>query len=222
MLNKLHIIIAILTLTACINSYAQPAGQTQATPAANTLTPIDQMPAGIYQLDKNHASLVFKVNHMGLSNYTAKFTDFSATLTYDPQSPAKSKLEVTVNPLSIKTDYPNPEKTDFDKELSTGETWFNAAKFPAITFASDSIFILSDNKTGIVHGNLTMLRVSKPLNINVTFNGAYKLKPVDNIPAMGFSATAEIKRSDWGLTTSLPTVGDTVKVLIEVEFSKAS
>ncbi len=143
-------------------------------------------------------------------------------MTYDPKNPAKSKVEATINPLSIKTDYPNPEKTDFDKELSTGEGWFNGNKFPKITFTSNSLFILSDNKTGIVHGDLTLLGVTKPINLNITLNGSYKAKPMSQVPAMGFSATADLKRSDWGLLTGIPNVSDDVKIIIEAEFNKTS
>ena len=187
---------------------------------AEDLVPITAMPSGIYQLDKTHASLTFKINHMGLSNYTARFTDFNAILTYDQKDPTKSTIEVTINPLSIRTDYPNPERINFDHELANKPEWFNVTKFPNITYKSKSVFISNDNKTGIVAGDLTMLGVTKPVSLNVTLNGAYKLKPMLQVPSFGFSATSEIKRSDWGMKNFIPTVGDQVTIIIEAEFNK--
>ncbi|MDX1974075.1 MAG: YceI family protein [Rickettsiales bacterium] len=183
-------------------------------------TPANEMPAGDYQLDKTHASLTWKVSHMGLSNYTARFTRMDATLNFDPKDPTKSKLVATVDPTSVRTDYPNADKKDFDAELAKGETWFNAGKFPEIKFVSTSIDKTGE-KTGKVHGNLTFLGVTKPLTLDVTFNGAYAQKPMVNTPGIGFSATAKLKRSDWGFSTYIPTLGDEVTLLIEVEFDKA-
>jgi len=62
---------------------------------------------------------------------------------------------------------------------------------------------------------------SKPLTLDVTFNGGYEKMPMMNIPAMGFSATGTLKRSNWGLTSYVPMIGDDVELLIETEFHKA-
>ncbi|MCB9963392.1 MAG: polyisoprenoid-binding protein [Rhodospirillales bacterium] len=187
--------------------------------SAQEMTPYTEMPAGVYKLDKTHASLVWKVSHMGLSNYTARFTDFDAGLTFDPKDPTQSKLTVSVNPMSIRTDYPNVEKTDFDKELATGENWLNAGTYPHIEFVSKSIEMTGD-KSGQVTGDLTFMGVTKPVTLNVTFNGSYEHKPLSNTPALGFSAEATLKRSEWGLNTYIPMIGDDVHLLIETEFHK--
>lgn len=177
-----------------------------------------KMPAGIYALDKSHASLTWKVSHMGLSNYTARFTDFDAALTFNPKHPEQSKLLVTIDPTSVKTDFPDVQKMDFDKELSTGEGWFNAGNFPQIKFVSASIERKEGN-TGIMHGNLTFLGVTKPVALNVRFNAAMLEHPMNQKPTLGFSATGKIKRSDFGMETYLPNIGDNVTLLIEAEFA---
>ena len=177
------------------------------------------MPAGVYQLDKTHASLTWKVSHLGLSNYTARFTRFDAEVDFKPQAPENSKVTVTIDPTSIKTDYPYPEEKDFDKKLVEKAEWFNAAKFPEIKFTSSRIEMTGEN-TAVMTGNLTFLGVTKPVSFNVTFNGAMEQQPFSQKPTLGFSATGSLKRSEWGMATYVPNIGDEVMLLIEVEFAK--
>lgn len=174
-------------------------------------------PAGTYKLDLTHASVHWKVNHLGLSNYTGRFARMDATLTFDPAAPEKSKLVATVDPLSVRTDYPAPEKHDFDKTLSTDAKWFNAGVAKAITFTSTSI-VMTGPKTADVTGDLSLLGVSKPITLKATFNGGMKEHPFAKKPALGFSATGRIKRSDFGMTYLVPNIGDEVEIIIETEF----
>lgn len=188
--------------------------------ATAEMTPIEKMPKGQYVLDKNHASLTWKVDHLGLSNYTARFTKLDATIEFDPLDITKSTLTATVDPTSIETDFPKPEEKDFDAELAKGKDWFNTGAFPSISYKSTKLEKTGE-KTGRVHGDLTFLGVTKPLTLNVTFNGSYAKKPFSTDPGMGFSATAVLKRSEWGFDTYIPTLGDDVTLLIETEFNKA-
>lgn len=183
------------------------------------MTPISDMPAGEYKLDPHHASVNWNVNHMGLSNYAARFTKMDATITLDPKDLSQSKLVATVDLGSVKTDYPDAAKKDFDKELA-GDQWLNAAKFPEAKFESTKIEKTGKN-TGKIQGNLTFMGVSKPLTLDVTFNGAYDRHPMTNLPELGFSATATLKRSEWGFTNMVPHIGDEVKLHIEAEFIMA-
>ena len=177
------------------------------------------MPAGLYRLDKTHASLTWKVSHLGLSNYTARFTRFDAEIDFKPQAPENSRVMVTIDPTSIETDYPYPEKKDFDKKLVQKAEWFNATKFPEIKFTSTAIEMTGEN-TAIMTGDLTFLGVTKPLSFSVTFNGAMKKQPFSKKPTLGFSATGSLKRSEWGMATYVPNIGDGVMLLIEAEFAK--
>lgn len=189
--------------------------------AKAAMTPVATMPAGAYTLDKTHSSLVWKVNHLGLSNYTARFTKIDAMLNFDPKDPTKSTLVATIDPTSVKTDYPYPEKKNFDAELTKGKEWFNTKQFPKITFKSTKIEKTSDT-TGKIYGELTFLGVTKPLVLDATFNGAYAKKPFapNDAAGLGFSATGIIKRSLWGLGTYVPAVGDDVTIQLETEFHK--
>lgn len=186
---------------------------------ANNLSPLNEMPAGVYKLEPSHASLTWRVMHLGLSNYTARFTKMDATINLDAADPTKSKLVATVEPASLETDYPKPEEKDFDAKLR-GEEWFNTEKFPEIRFESTSIEKTGEN-TGLIHGNLTFLGVTKPLTLDAKYNGGYKLHPFSNQPVIGVSATATLKRSEWGFSTYVPMIGDEVQLLIETEFVKA-
>jgi polyisoprenoid-binding protein YceI len=188
---------------------------------AEAPTPYAQMPSGVYRIDPAHASVTWRVSHLGLSNYTARFAKIDASLDFDAKDPTQSKLTASVDPLSVRTDFPAPDKKDFDAVLATGETWFNGGKFPTISFVSTSIERVGPDK-GIVSGNLTMLGVTKPATMEVKFNGAYAEKPFSApvAAALGFSGTMTIKRSDWGFNTYVPMIGDEVAIQIEAEFEQ--
>lgn len=175
-------------------------------------------PAGAYEIDPTHASVNFRVSHLGLSRYTARFTKFTSTVTLDPADLTRSTLRVSIDPKSIRTDYPFPEKEDFDAELA-GPKWLNAAKFPAITFVSRSITRTGPN-TGRVAGDLTMHGVTKPVTLTATFNGT-QINRFSKKPMLGVSATGTIKRSEFGVSGGIPFVGDDVELLIEAEYAKA-
>lgn len=177
------------------------------------------VPSGNYANDPAHTSVTWKVNHFGLSNYTARFTKVDAQLTLDAANPENSKLFVAIDPRSVRTDFPEPTKKDFDKELGTGGDWFNGDKFPQIVFRATSLKRTSAT-TGTMTGDLTFLGVTKPMTFNVTLNGSFKEHPYTKKGAIGFSATATIKRSDWGLNTYLPNLGDNVQILVESEFNQ--
>jgi polyisoprenoid-binding protein YceI len=184
---------------------------------AQEASELEGMPSGLYELDKNHASMIWKVSHLGLSNYTARFTSFDIDIDFNALDPAASRVRATIDPTSVETDFPEPEKKDFDKELAMKESWFNAEQFPQISFMSTSVEKTGDN-TGKVTGDLTFLGVTKPVTLDVVFNKAIGNHPFANKPALGFSATTTIKRSDFGLTTYIPQIGDEVEVIIEAEF----
>lgn len=183
-------------------------------------SPYNDLPKGNYVLDLSHASVVWKVSHLGLSNYVARFADFDAAIEFDPNNVEKSVVTATIDPMSIQTAYPNAQEKDFNKTLATDEGWFNAGKFASIDFASTSIEMTGES-TAVMQGDLTFLGVTLPVSLDVTFNGAMLRQPFSGKPTMGFSATTTIERSKWGMTKYVPNIGDTVEVMIEGEFFKA-
>ena len=202
----------------------EPVAEATASPAEVP----DYGPAGTYVLDPTHASLTWKVSHFGLSNYTARFTALDAKLVFDPEDLAASSLEVTVDPSSVETDYPadytaaHPDRPfeTFDQELSQSESYFNSGAFPEISFRSSEI-TQTGPATGTVTGDLTFLGVTKPVTLNVAYNGTATFPWAPDQPRIGFSATGTLKRSDFGLDIMVPNLGDAVDLLVEAEFVMA-
>ncbi|OWW00341.1 YceI family protein [Rhizobium sp. R693] len=177
----------------------------------------DPAPGGAYKTDPSHSSFNWSFNHSGLSRYTARFTKVDARLDWKPEKPETSTLSVTIDPLSIRTDYPWPQKVDFDAEIG-GEETFLAAK--PITFISKTIHV-TGAKTGTVEGLLTFRGETHPATLDVTFNGSMAEHPMMGVPKIGFSATGRIHRSEWGLDFAIPELGDVVTFAIETQMVPA-
>jgi polyisoprenoid-binding protein YceI len=181
------------------------------------------VPAGAYTLDKSHASLIFKVNHLGFSNYTARFKRFDAQLEFDPAKLAASKLTATVDAKSLETDFPDPAKLDFNAQLQSKE-WLDTAQFPEMKFRSTTIEATGKN-TMKVNGELTLHGVTRPIVLEAKYNGGYAGHPMDPHARIGFSAHGSLKRSEFGVAYGIPApgttmgVGDKVELIIEAEFS---
>jgi polyisoprenoid-binding protein YceI len=190
-------------------------------PFAAALDPIDTPPpAGAYTLDKVHTSLVFRVSHLGFSTYTGRFTGVDAKLAFDPARLAASRVEVTIDPRTIEADN---APAGFLASLA-GSQWLDADKFPEMTFRSKSVEV-TGAKTFRVRGELTLHGVTKPIDLDASFNGGYAGHPYEPRARIGFSATGKFKRSDFGVSYGLPApgttmgVGDEVEIVLESEFT---
>lgn len=191
--------LAVLTTSACAIAAEMVA------PTTN----LEKATTGIYEIDPSHTNVLFGVNHLGYSQYYGRFNTISGKLNFDPKAPEKSKLDVAIDVASIDT---NNEK--LEGELK-GDQWFNAAKFPTATFTSTKVEKLSATN-GKVTGDLTLHGVTKPVTLDVTFNGT-GLNPFMKTEQLGFSAVGRIKRSDFGISQYVPMVGDDVTLVIESE-----
>jgi len=170
-----------------------------------------KVPAGSYELDPRHASLLVKVPHMGgFSRYTMRFRTLSGAFTYDPANWQATKVAITVDPKSIDT-----EDSIFNKTVAG---YFEPEKYPAITFSSNSLTTGEDGK-GQLAGELTLHGVTKPVTLDVEFNG---VGPglLGAGTRMGFSGVGRVKRSEFGVTGGRPFAGDEVDLAFEVEFVK--
>jgi len=137
---------------------------------------------------------------------------------YNANDIEKSQVTATINPMSIQTAYPNAAEKDFDNVLATEKGWFNAESFASINFVSTSIDMTTE-KNAVMKGNLTFLGVTKAVSLDVVFNGAMTKQPFTGKPTMGFSATTNIARSDFGMSKYVPNIGDNVEIMIEGEFT---
>jgi polyisoprenoid-binding protein YceI len=221
-MKQLIAVFAFAALAACSPKQPQSSSDAPAPaakPAESAPAKID-VPAGAYTLDKLHSTLTFHLNHLGFSNYMARFTGLDAQLQFDPANLASSTLSVTIDPRSL--DLNNPPAGFAD--TLRGPEWLDAAKFPQMTFRSTSLEVTGPNAMRI-NGDLTLHGVTHPVTLDATFNGGYAGHPMDPHARIGFSAHGAFKRSDFGITYGIPApgttmgVGDEVQVIIETEFS---
>ena len=170
-----------------------------------------QVPAGAYELDKRHASLNAKVAHMGgFSRFTMRFDRLGGDFTYDPADWRNTKVTITVDPASVDTNV-----AGFDKQVAD---FLGASKFPQITFVSTGL-TPGEEGQGKLDGLLTFHGVTKPVSLDVTFNGVGPgLMGLGT--RLGFSGTARFKRSDFGANAVENWVGDEVDLVFEVEFAR--
>lgn len=224
-IRQIVIVSALAALAACSQEHQQANENAPApavAPAEITPVPVD-VPAGAYTLDKAHASLIFRVNHLGFSNYTARFKRFDAQLQFDPANLAASSVTVTIDPRSLETDYPDPATLDFNAELQNDQ-WLNAVQFPEMTFRSTKVEPTGP-RTMRITGELGLRGVTRPVILDATFNGGYAGHPMDPHARIGFSAHGSLKRSQFGIAYGIPAPGttmgvsDDVDVTIEAEFS---
>lgn len=219
--------LALLALAACAprDDAATPASAAPMQRSAQAAGPIapapTPAPAGAYRLDKTHASLVFKIDHIGFSNYTGQFRSFDATLNFDPANPASMSVTATIDATSL--DIPSPTAGFLDELKSAA--WLDAVSFPAIEYRSTAVTLTAPDAAR-VDGDLSFRGVTAPVTIDVRFNGGYPgFPPYDPNARIGFSAKGGLNRSAFGVMTGIPTpeqpvgVGDAVTFEIEAEFN---
>lgn len=170
--------------------------------------PQSVLAAKSYTFDKDHTYVTWYVSHFGYSDITGKVLA-TGTLMFDEKNPEKSKLNVTV-PINTMT----TAIKKLDERLQ-GRSYFDQSQFPNATFVSESIKQTGKN-TGTISGVLTIRNISKPLVLNVTLNKHGK-HPIYNRDTLGFTATAEIKRSDFAIRAYIPGVSDEVKLIVDAE-----
>lgn len=163
-----------------------------------------------YTLDPNHTYVQWHINHFGFSNPSGKWMA-QGKLSLDDKDPQKSTVNVTINIASLETGIP-----ELDKHLKSA-LFFDAKQYPTATFVSNKV-VLTGKNTARVSGILTLHGVSKEVTLDVTLN-KIGINPITNKQTVGFSATTELMRSDYGITILLPGISDDVKVNIEAEAS---
>lgn len=168
--------------------------------------------AETYQLEKTHVDLLFSINHAGFTEKHGSFRELDATLRYDGEHPENSQVDVTVKMGSVDTGFPAR-----DTDLKS-DKFFDAAKYPEMHFVSTKVTREPD-QTLRIDGELTLHGVTKPLTLHAKLNKAAP-NPFDKRPTVGFSATGSLKRSDFGISTYLPMIGDGVTLTIDAEFNR--
>jgi len=165
-----------------------------------------------YRLEKTHVDLLFSINHAGFTQKHGSFRDLDATLQYDPRRPDQSQISVTVETASLDT---GDGKRDRDVK---SPQFLDVEKYPQMRFVSTKV-TPGPNGTLLVEGNLTLHGVTKPFTLRTTLNKDAP-SPFDKRPTLGFSATGSLRRSDFGISTYLPLIGDEVSIQIDAEFNQ--
>ncbi|WHM36402.1 YceI family protein [Streptomyces sp. BPTC-684] len=194
----------------------------KSTSTTTTIAPVDPALAaltGTYTIDPAHSSIGFTVRHAMVTNVRGSFGEHEGTLTLDGTDPAASTAVIDVKIASVDTGI-----GDRDNHLRSAD-FFDAEQFPLMTFRSTEAQQLGGDKYRIV-GDLTIKDVTKPLAIDLEFNGS-ATDPYGN-QRVGFEGSADILRSDWGLTwnaaleTGGVVVSDKVKLTFDISAIKSA
>jgi polyisoprenoid-binding protein YceI len=175
--------------------------------------------AETYTFDRAHTLVAFSWERTGLSRQQGRFTDVTGTVDFDPAKPEEAKADVTIRVASLQTGV-----DALDRHLRSGD-FFDAAVHPVATFKSTSVKVTGD-KAAEVTGDLTLLGVTKPVTLAVTwvFSGNHPLGPINasyrDKTVTVFKAIGRLKRSDWGMTRVIPLVSDEIQLTIEAELLK--
>jgi len=179
--------------------------------AQATHTP-SEVQGGNFAVDTYHSQVGFTLSHMGFSNFSGRLSSVTGTLSLADGDRSASKLSVSIPAKTFSTSL---EK--LDGELTSAD-WFDAAKFPTITFTSTKVTPTGPDSATIT-GDLTLHGVTKPITLTAHFVGA-GANPLTKKYTVGFDATGTVKRSDFGVTKYVPLIGDEVELSLHGAFEK--
>lgn len=173
--------------------------------------PLSTFAAESFNIDPPHTFPHFSINHLGFSTMQGRFDRTSGTVTLD-RAAKTGAVDISIDAASISTGF-----VKRDEHLKSPD-FFNAAEFPTITYKSTVMHFKGD-KPSSVDGNLTIMGVTKPVTLTINeFNCG--TNPMNKKEECGAAASAQIKRSDFGIKYGLPAVGDDVKLVFEIEAIK--
>ena len=155
---------------------------------------------------------MFKLNHLGFSTFLGRFTEFDASLDFDPENIENANLEMVIEMSSI-----NVNLEEFEEELRS-DNFLDVAQFPQAVYRTTSFVEAMDDDTFVFAGDLSFHGVTAPVNITVNFNGGGR-NFLTRSYTVGFSGSARFNRSDFGVDrfTSFG-VGDEIELEVHVEF----
>ncbi len=167
-----------------------------------------------WTIDNAHSEINFAIRHMMISNVRGRFEKFSGTVDFNENDTAESMVDVKIEAASI-----NTKDANRDAHLRSAD-FFDVEQYPYITYRSETVEKVDENH-GRIHGLLTIKGISRPVVLDVEYNG--KAKSPWGTTSAGFTATTKINRKDWNLNwnkaleTGGMLVGDEITVNIELE-----
>lgn len=199
---KIALAAALLALAAV------PAAAQMAAPGVPDLK---RVAAGTYAADPAHTQVAWSINHLGFSIYDGIFGSATGTLTLDAAHPAAASVAIEVPVSGLVTTVPA-----LDEHLKKPD-FFDAAKFPTVSFKSTAVTVRGREAT--IAGQLTLHGVTRPVTLAARFVGA-GTNPLSKKATIGFAATTTIKRSDFGMSFLAPALGDVVDLRINAAFER--
>ena len=167
---------------------------------------------GSYLADPQHTTVLFKINHMGMSTFVGRFNKVDASLEFDPKNMADAKLTAVIDVASI--DVNNRELEENLRDSS----WFHTQKYPQAFFNTTSVQLIDENRAKF-SGTLTLHGVTETIILDVVFNGGGN-NMLTGAYTLGFSATTSFNRSVFGIDYLTPAIADKVDIEVFAEFQK--
>ena len=171
-----------------------------------------------YTIDPLHSSVLFAIDHLGLSTVHGRFDKFAGKFSLD-RAAKKGEVELTIDTASVDTNENDKgtRQRSRDEHLRSAD-FFNAAEFPKMTYKSTNVVFTGDNPT-TVEGNLTLLGVTKPVSLKLD---RFKCNPATATAKerCGGDGSGKIKRSDFGMSRGIPQIGDELVLTVSFEANK--
>lgn len=168
--------------------------------------------AAPWTVDPSHTTIGFSVNHLGFSTTYGVFSDYSATIDFDPENIEATSVEFTIKADSINTFWAARD------EHVRGPDFLNVSEHPEITFVSTNVTKTGD-ETADLTGDLTIAGVTKSVTLNAKLNkiGPNPFNPEATVA--GFDLTGEIDRTEFGIGFGAPAVGAVMPIEISLEMA---
>lgn len=173
--------------------------------------PVERMPAGRYVIDAGHTHVHFAIDHVGYSMSRGRFNEISGTLDFNPEAPEQSPVEIRIGAASIDMNHDEVEG------VLRSADFFDTEQYPDILFSVTGLTRTGNGMEGILVADLTMRGVTLPVTLDARLNRSLRARE-PRFSRLGFSATGEINRADWGLG-AVEMMGGTVELTIEAEFT---
>jgi polyisoprenoid-binding protein YceI len=163
-----------------------------------------------YEIDIEgmHASIQFRIQHLGFSWLVGRFNEFSGRFSYDPEHPENASVQVQINPASIDSNHAKRDKHLRDKDF------LYVDKFPQASFVSTAVTASGDDKLTI-NGELTLRGVTRPVSIHANKVGSGP-DPWGGF-RLGFSGTTTLVLKDFGIEKFLGPASTQVELLLDIE-----
>ena len=202
----MKLFLASTAFAALVLAAGQSGAQASADPA--------QVQPGTFQVEPNHTRVQFSVMHLGFTHYWGDVSGVSGTLTLDPANASSDRVSVTIPVASIST-----TNATLDGQIKS-PMFLDGTAYPDITFVSTSV-TPTGSTTATIVGDLTLHGVTHPITLQAKFNAA-GVNLMSKAYTVGFDATGSFNRSDFGVKTYVPMIGDNVDITISAAFQKAN